>query len=48
MDRLFPILLPALLGLAAGLSHGLVENYLELPTSIGEMVEQPFTGSALN
>ncbi|MEL6902803.1 MAG: hypothetical protein AAFP07_17835, partial [Cyanobacteria bacterium J06606_4] len=42
MEKLHSFLLPALLGLVAGFSHGLVTHYMELPNSLGDPLMQPF------
>lgn len=48
MDKLAPILLPAALGLIAGITHGMASQSMELPTTLGDNLGQTFqTGRAL-
>ncbi len=43
-----PIILPVFFGLVAGISHGLVSDYVNAPTSLSQKVTQPFLGQTLN
>ena len=45
MNYLASIALPAVLGLIAGMSHGIVSLYADLPVSLGEQLVQPLSGS---
>ncbi|MEL6604774.1 MAG: hypothetical protein AAFP20_16295 [Cyanobacteria bacterium J06614_10] len=40
MNYLASLLLPATLGLVAGMAHGIVSHTMGLPVSLGEQVEQ--------
>lgn len=42
MKNLIPVFLPAVLGLIAGISHGVVAEYMEQPTNLGEVLGQSF------
>ncbi|MEO0769211.1 MAG: hypothetical protein AAFY72_07210 [Cyanobacteria bacterium J06649_4] len=42
MQRLAPLLLPAALGLIAGITHGFVSHTLEMPVTLGEQLTQSF------
>ncbi|MEL6779629.1 MAG: hypothetical protein AAFO06_20505 [Cyanobacteria bacterium J06597_16] len=45
MNYLASLLLPAFLGLAAGMSHAVVSHYAGLPVPLVEQVTQPLSGS---
>ena len=45
MNRLAALVLPAAMGLIAGISHGVVSHSMNLPVSLGEQMLQPL-GSA--
>ncbi|MEM9092108.1 MAG: hypothetical protein AAGC93_25655 [Cyanobacteria bacterium P01_F01_bin.53] len=45
MNYLSSLILPAALGLVAGMGHGVVSHYAELPVSLGEQIVQPLQGS---
>ncbi|MEL6940159.1 MAG: hypothetical protein AAFO84_13300 [Cyanobacteria bacterium J06598_1] len=47
MEKLIPVLLPAFLGLVAGISHGVVSDYMNVPTSLGQTTPA-FLGQSLN
>ena len=40
-----PLVLPAVFGLIAGVSHGFVSHYSDLPVSLGEQITQPLQGA---
>ncbi|MGB3298171.1 MAG: hypothetical protein WBA76_07865 [Phormidesmis sp.] len=46
MNNFAPLLLPALLGLMAGISHGMVSHYTGLPMSLNQQLIQPFEGGS--
>lgn len=41
MNRLASLVLPAALGLIAGISHGVVAHSMDLPMSLSEQLLQP-------
>lgn len=45
MNNLVALILPAFLGLVAGVSHGVVSHYSDLPMSLGEQITQPLEGN---
>lgn len=45
MNRLAPLVLPAALGLIAGISHGVVAHSMNMPTSLGDQLLQPLSSS---
>ncbi|MEM6452376.1 MAG: hypothetical protein AAF703_18940 [Cyanobacteria bacterium P01_D01_bin.105] len=45
MNNFIPLILPAVFGLVAGVSHGFVSHYHELPMSLGEQITQPLQGN---
>lgn len=45
MNYLASLVLPAALGLIAGISHGVVSHYADLPMSLSEQLAQPFEAS---
>ncbi|MEL6488360.1 MAG: hypothetical protein ABG776_04425 [Cyanobacteria bacterium J06555_13] len=47
MARLFPVLLPAFLGLVAGFSQSMIADYVEAPTSLGETMIESLSGGDL-
>ncbi|MGB7251782.1 MAG: hypothetical protein WBC73_22795 [Phormidesmis sp.] len=45
MNYLASLILPAALGLIAGMSHGVVSHYADLPVSLSEQMLQPLEDS---
>ena len=45
MNNLVALILPAALGLIAGISHGVVSHQADLPMSLNDQITQPFSGS---
>jgi hypothetical protein len=45
MNNFVPLLLPAVLGLIAGFSHGMASHYTHLPMSFTEETSQLFESS---
>lgn len=45
MNRLAALVLPAALGLIAGISHGVVSHSMDMPVSLTEQVLQPLGAS---
>ncbi|MGC1310384.1 MAG: hypothetical protein WA885_24405 [Phormidesmis sp.] len=45
MNQLASLILPAVLGLVAGVSHGLVSHYADLPMSLSEQMTSPLSNS---
>ncbi|MGB3573083.1 MAG: hypothetical protein WA783_19560 [Phormidesmis sp.] len=48
MDKLIPIVLPVFFGLVAGISHGIVSDSMNLPTTLDQAVSQPFLSQTLS
>jgi len=48
MDKLIPIVLPVFFGLVAGISHGVVSDSINLPTTLSQTVTQPLFGQSLS
>ena len=42
MDNLKHLVLPAFLGLTAGVAHGFIAHYADLPMSLTEQLVKPF------
>ena len=42
MDNLKHLFLPALLGLTAGMAHGVIAHHADLPMSLTEQLVKPF------
>ncbi len=47
MNSFTPVLLSALLGLLAGVSHGVVAHQVNLPISLADQFLQPIQGSSV-
>ncbi|MBX2865322.1 MAG: hypothetical protein KTR27_17365 [Leptolyngbyaceae cyanobacterium MAG.088] len=45
MDNLKSLILPAFLGLTAGMAHGIVSHQVGLPMSLTEQLLSPFVAS---
>ena len=45
MDNLKPLILPAFLGLVAGMAHGVISHQAKLPMSLTDQLISPFTSS---
>ncbi|MEA5463717.1 hypothetical protein [Leptothoe sp. PORK10 BA2] len=45
MDSLKSLILPAFLGLAAGIAHGVISHQAGLPMSLTEQLVSPFSAS---
>ncbi|MEM8613557.1 MAG: hypothetical protein AAGF93_16160 [Cyanobacteria bacterium P01_H01_bin.105] len=45
MDNLKPLILPAFLGLVAGVAHGIVSHQARLPMSLTDQLVSPFVSS---
>ncbi|MEM9486453.1 MAG: hypothetical protein AAGA83_22485 [Cyanobacteria bacterium P01_F01_bin.116] len=45
MDNLKPLILPAFLGLAAGIVHGVISHQVGLPMSLTEQFVRPFVAT---
>ena len=44
MNNLVALILPAALGLIAGISHGVVSHQANLPMSLSDQITQPLSG----
>ena len=45
MDNLKTLILPAFLGLTAGVAHGVISHQVGLPMSLAEQFMRPFTAA---